>query len=95
MLHSSRRIIVVENNQSGQFARHLRAETGIAAHGHIRKFDGEPFEPKHIVCAVREIVEMGTDIVEVVSTEAGWRTDHPTGASGDWAGRHIAPASIA
>jgi 2-oxoglutarate ferredoxin oxidoreductase subunit alpha len=25
----SKRIIIVENNQSGQFARHLRAETGI------------------------------------------------------------------
>ena len=49
ILRTSRRIIIVENNQSGQFARHLRAETGIAAHGHIRKYDGEPFEPKHIV----------------------------------------------
>ena len=45
ILGTSHRVIVVENNQSGQFARHLRAETGIAAHGHIRKYDGEPFEP--------------------------------------------------
>ena len=33
ILGKSKRIIVVENNHSGQFARHLRAETGIVAHG--------------------------------------------------------------
>lgn len=93
LLRGSRRIVVVENNHSGQFARHLRAETGIAAHGHIRKFDGEPFEPKHIVGAVREIVETGQHVVEVLSTEPGWRTEHPTGTSGNWVGRHVAPAS--
>ena len=87
ILGQSRRVIVVENNQSGQFARHLRAETGIAAHGHIRKYDGEPFEPKHIVAAVKEILEKGTEVVEVLSTEAGWQTEHPTGTTGDWAGR--------
>jgi 2-oxoglutarate ferredoxin oxidoreductase subunit alpha len=90
ILGQSRRVIVVENNQSGQFARHLRAETGIAAHGHIRKYDGEPFEPKHIVAGVKEILEKGTDVVEVLSTEAGWQTEHPTGTTGDWAGRRVA-----
>jgi 2-oxoglutarate/2-oxoacid ferredoxin oxidoreductase subunit alpha len=94
ILQRSRRIVVVENNQSGQFARHLRAETGIAAHGHIRKYDGEPFEPKHIVAGVREILEKTTDrethIVEVLSTEPGWQTIHPTGTSSDWAGRRAA-----
>ena len=45
---------MVENNYSGQFARYLRSETGIAAHGHIRKYDGEPFMPHHIVEAVKE-----------------------------------------
>jgi hypothetical protein len=64
----------------------LRAETGLVAHGHIRKYDGEPFEPKHIVAGVREVLA-GKDLVRVLSTEAGWRTDHPTGTSGDWVGR--------
>ena len=50
----SKRCIIVENNYSGQFARYLRSETGIAAHGHIRKYDGEPFLPHHIVEAVQE-----------------------------------------
>jgi 2-oxoglutarate ferredoxin oxidoreductase subunit alpha len=94
ILGKSRRVIVVENNQSGQFARHLRAETGIVAHGHIRKYDGEPFEPKHIVAGVKEVLKKGTEVVEVLSTEAGWRTEHPTGTSGDWAGRLVAAASV-
>ncbi len=90
ILGKSRRVIIVENNQSGQFARHLRAETGIVAQAQIRKYDGEPFEPKHIVAAVKEVRANGTKLIEVLSTEAGWRTDHPTGTSGDWAGRRVA-----
>ena len=54
ILAGSKKIILVENNQSGQFARYLRSETGIEAHGHIRKYDGEPFMPHHIVEAVKE-----------------------------------------
>ncbi len=46
--------IIVENNYSGQFARYLRSETGISANGHIRKYDGEPFMPHHIVNGVVE-----------------------------------------
>src|SRR5262249_34299747 len=88
ILGKSRRIVVVENNQSGQFARHLLAEADITAHGHIRKYDGEPFEPKHIVAGVKEILS-GKEVVEVLSTEPGWQTEHPTGTSADWAGRRI------
>ena len=84
-LGKNQRIIIIENNQSGQFARHLRAETGIVANGHIRKYDGEPFEPKHIVSGVKDVIG-GQELVVVVSTEPGWRTDHPTGTSGPWAG---------
>jgi len=54
ILSKSKRVIVVENNHSGQFARYLRSETGFTAHGHIRKYDGEPFMPHHIVNSVKE-----------------------------------------
>ncbi|MCI0743813.1 MAG: 2-oxoacid:acceptor oxidoreductase subunit alpha [Verrucomicrobia subdivision 3 bacterium] len=54
ILGRSKRVIIVENNYSGQFARYLRSETGFKAHGHIRKYDGEPFMPHHIVDAVKE-----------------------------------------
>ena len=55
-LSRSKKIIIVENNYSGQFARYLRSETGIVADGHIRKYDGEPFMPHHIVDGVKEIL---------------------------------------
>ncbi|MGH7796705.1 MAG: 2-oxoacid:acceptor oxidoreductase subunit alpha [Candidatus Binatia bacterium] len=55
-LSKSNKVIIVENNYSGQFARYLRSETGIVADGHIRKYDGEPFMPHHIVDGVKAIL---------------------------------------
>jgi len=52
----AKRTIIVENNYSGQFARYLRSETSIVADGHIRKYDGEPFMPHHIVAGVKAIL---------------------------------------
>jgi 2-oxoglutarate ferredoxin oxidoreductase subunit alpha len=49
-----RRTIIVENNYSGQFARYLRSETSYVPDGYIRKYDGEPFMPHHVVEAVKE-----------------------------------------
>jgi 2-oxoglutarate ferredoxin oxidoreductase subunit alpha len=92
-LNRGQRIIIIENNQSGQFAYHLRAESGIVAHGHIRKYDGEPFEPKHIVASVKDIIG-GQEIVDVISTEPGWRTDHPTGTSGTWSGLKVKKPNV-
>jgi len=54
ILNSSRHTIIVENNYSGQFARYLRSETSFVPDGHIRKYDGEPFMPHHIVESVKE-----------------------------------------
>jgi 2-oxoglutarate/2-oxoacid ferredoxin oxidoreductase subunit alpha len=54
ILKDARHTIIVENNYSGQFARYLRSETSLVADGHIRKYDGEPFVPHHIVDAVKE-----------------------------------------
>ena len=51
---SGKRAIIVENNYSGQVARYLRSETGYVPDGHIRKYDGEPFMPHHIVDSVKE-----------------------------------------
>jgi 2-oxoglutarate ferredoxin oxidoreductase subunit alpha len=50
----AKRTIIVENNHSGQFYRYLRSETGLSVEGHIRKYDGEPFMPHHIVNGVLE-----------------------------------------
>ena len=54
ILSAAKRMIIVENTFSGQFARFLRSETGLSAHGHIRKYDGEPFMPHHLVEAVKK-----------------------------------------
>ena len=54
ILKNAKHTIMVENNFTGQFARYLRSETSFVADGHIRKYDGEPFMPHHIVEAVRE-----------------------------------------
>jgi 2-oxoglutarate ferredoxin oxidoreductase subunit alpha len=61
-LSRCRKVIVVENNYSGQFARYLRSETGFAADGHIRKYDGEPFMPHHLVDGVRAILGGSTQL---------------------------------
>jgi 2-oxoglutarate ferredoxin oxidoreductase subunit alpha len=55
-LSKSKKVVIVENNYSGQFARYLRSETGIVADAHIRKYDGEPFMPHHIVDGVKQIL---------------------------------------
>ena len=62
ILSHSNRTIIVENNYSGQFARYLRSETGIAADGHIRKYDGEPFMPHHIADGVIDLLAEQTQI---------------------------------
>jgi 2-oxoglutarate ferredoxin oxidoreductase subunit alpha len=61
ILREAKRAIVVENSFSGQFARYMRSETGFKAHGHIRKYDGEPFTPHHIVDGVIEHINANTD----------------------------------
>ena len=53
-LRGAHHTIIIENNYSGQFARYLRSETSFVADGHIRKYDGEPFMPHHIVEAVKD-----------------------------------------
>ncbi|MBI2361273.1 MAG: 2-oxoacid:acceptor oxidoreductase subunit alpha [Deltaproteobacteria bacterium] len=60
ILSRSKKTIIVENNYSGQFARYLRSETSIVADGHIRKYDGEPFMPHHIVDGVKAILAGAT-----------------------------------
>ena len=62
ILCEANRVLIVENNYSGQFARYLRSETGFAAHGHIRKYDGEPFMPHHVVEGVVELLQSEAEL---------------------------------
>jgi len=68
ILGKAKRTIIVENNFTGQFARYLRSETSFVPDGHIRKYDGEPFMPHHIVEAVREQLA-GTTTLSVPTHE--------------------------
>jgi hypothetical protein len=57
ILKRCRRTIVVENNFTGQFARHLRAESGHAADHVLTRYDGEPFEPAWIAERVATLLD--------------------------------------
>ena len=62
ILSSSKKVIVVENNYSGQFYRYMRSETGLNVDAHIRKYDGEPFMPHQVANGVQEIMAGETEI---------------------------------
>ena len=62
LLSSCKRTIIIENNYTGLFHRYLRSETGFTVDGHIRKYDGEPFKPHHIVEAVQDQLKGGESL---------------------------------
>lgn len=70
ILNGCRKTIGVEVNYTGQFARHLRSETGFSLDDMILKYDGEPFEPAFIVNRVKEIVRGESLSLEVTREEA-------------------------
>jgi 2-oxoglutarate ferredoxin oxidoreductase subunit alpha len=65
--------LAVEGSFSGQLARLVRMETGIAIPHHLRKYDGEPFEPGQILTQVRRLLmecPQAPTVTAVVSGEA-------------------------
>ncbi|MGH9939469.1 MAG: transketolase C-terminal domain-containing protein, partial [Blastocatellia bacterium] len=70
ILSGSKRTICVECNYTAQFARHLRAETGFSVNDLILKYDGEPFEPHHIVEQVQSILAGAQRSLDVTMDEA-------------------------
>ncbi|HLE37215.1 MAG TPA: hypothetical protein VI699_08705, partial [Candidatus Acidoferrales bacterium] len=70
ILARCKRTICIELNATGQFARHLRAETGHTVSERILKYDGEPFEPREIVEQVRAILEGRPRSLDVTPAEA-------------------------
>jgi len=49
LLSKSNKTVCIEQNASGQFARVLRAYTGVSVNNHILKYDGRPFTPDKII----------------------------------------------
>ncbi len=54
-LKKAKRLIAVEGNYSGQFARLIRRETGLKVEGLITKYDGLPLSPGYILQRLREL----------------------------------------
>jgi 2-oxoglutarate ferredoxin oxidoreductase subunit alpha len=48
-LQSAKRLVAVESNATGQFARLVRAYTGVEVDGMILRFDGRPLSPEYIL----------------------------------------------
>jgi 2-oxoglutarate/2-oxoacid ferredoxin oxidoreductase subunit alpha len=75
ILGRSKHSFCIEVNATGQFARHLRAETGYTVHDSILKYDGEPFEPRNIteeVCAILEGRPRSLDVTPVEAREIAY-----------------------
>ena len=70
ILSHSKRTICIEANATGQFARHLRAESGYTVHDRILRYDGEPFEPRQITEQVLAILEGRPRSLDVTPDEA-------------------------
>jgi pyruvate/2-oxoacid:ferredoxin oxidoreductase alpha subunit len=57
LLKGCKMTMSVEANYTGQLVRLIRMETGISVQHHLRKYDGEPFEPKQVVDQARTILK--------------------------------------
>ncbi|MBI4597412.1 MAG: 2-oxoacid:acceptor oxidoreductase subunit alpha [Candidatus Omnitrophica bacterium] len=72
LLQRCKLTISVENNATGQIVKLIRMETGISIQHHLRKYDGEPFEPKQVIDQARTILKTRPSqpvIATVVSDE--------------------------
>ena len=52
LLDATKKTLGIEINYTGQFLRHLRAETGFKVDTFHRKFDGEHLTPAEVVTAI-------------------------------------------
>lgn len=55
-LSACKKLLLVEQNYSGQFGRHLRAETGVHITDKCLKYDGEPFDPIEVETRAKEVM---------------------------------------
>jgi len=57
LLERCKMTMSIEANYTGQIVKLIRMETGVSIQHHLRKFDGEPFEPKQVIDQVRTILK--------------------------------------
>jgi len=58
LLNARKKLLLVEQNFSGQFGHLLRAETGVHITDTCRKYDGEPFDPHEIESRAKEVLNV-------------------------------------
>ena len=56
-LRQARRIILVENNATGQLGKLLRQEAGIAVHDRVLKYNGMPFSVEELAARFSQLLE--------------------------------------
>jgi 2-oxoglutarate ferredoxin oxidoreductase subunit alpha len=59
VIDSSRKIVVAENNFTGQLCDIIREKTGKSVAHKILKYDGRPFYPEEIHAAIKEVATHG------------------------------------
>jgi 2-oxoglutarate ferredoxin oxidoreductase subunit alpha len=75
ILKNCKRTICIEGNSTGQFAHHLRAQTGHAVGDRILRYDGEPFEPAEVTTQVRALLageKISLDVTEADAREIAY-----------------------
>jgi 2-oxoglutarate ferredoxin oxidoreductase subunit alpha len=70
ILDGCNRTVVVEVNFAGQFARHLRAETGFTVDHVLTRYDGEPLEPGWVADRVQAWLKGEPEDLRVTEAEA-------------------------
>ncbi|RMF55780.1 2-oxoacid:acceptor oxidoreductase subunit alpha [Candidatus Woesearchaeota archaeon] len=53
------KVLVIENNYTGQFASLIREHTGVKVKNRLNKYDGRPIYPVEIIHKVREVLRNG------------------------------------
>ncbi len=72
LLQSCKMTMSVEACYTGQLVKLIRMETGMSVQHHLRKYDGEPFEPKQVIDQARTLLKTKPKesvIASVVSDE--------------------------
>jgi 2-oxoglutarate ferredoxin oxidoreductase subunit alpha len=54
-LEGAGRIVVVENNYTGQLRRLLRSETCIPVEQSVLRYDGRPISPEDVLAGLKEV----------------------------------------
>ncbi len=57
LLERCKMTLSVENNYTGQLVKLIRMETGVSIQHHLRKFDGEPFDPTQVIDPARHLLK--------------------------------------